>query len=445
MSLEPYTKQQLSDASRDAITEAMQRLPIRETPPQWLCEGQKYSDANITADLETDYHNRTIENSDLVQRIAAGIPSHVLDGWSCLGRAIHCLIRGDARNAIHLGYYAELRAALAIVASEGIAIFDQQHFIVHADGTVDRLCSDAETPTNKGTHAMIWPVYEWWIDQRSSIELITSVIKPGGQTIKDWFASPATRDIYLDLNAKKWLDDWGLDIRRMTLDHGARNASSYGPSAIHGWKVMLRPETIETLLQFWRMFEPKSNSRFDEIDRLLLKQVLVGIFKGQTRKQQGSRSWNQKFGEFISDFLDGRSEDEQTWWKTFFVETASNERTIPLEYAAQKSPADAALFPVEMLSRAALLLRIATGSCGLHLNNIGVGWDSLEFWLEDIGTRRGFWKPDGYPEDPIDLWSDISDAIEDLETTYDSPLPEPADSIMKLEECERIGLWGFGV
>ena len=35
---------------------------------------------------------------------------------------------------MHLGYYAELRAVLAIVASEGIGIFDRLHFVIDEYG-----------------------------------------------------------------------------------------------------------------------------------------------------------------------------------------------------------------------------------------------------------------------------------------------------------------------
>ena len=137
--------------------------------------------------------NGTVDDSALAQRIAASVPSHVMDGWSYFGRAIHCLIRGDTRNSVHLGYYAELRAALAIMAAEGIGIFDRQHFIIDKDGVSQRLCTTTNTPTASGTHKIIWPVYRWWYQQGLSLDLVTSIIQPGGNAISHWFNSPSGR------------------------------------------------------------------------------------------------------------------------------------------------------------------------------------------------------------------------------------------------------------
>ena len=386
----------------------------------------------------------------LAERIAASVPSHVVDGWSSFGRAIHCLIRGDTRNSVHLGYYAELRAVLAIMASEGVGIFNRQHFIVEADGVVNRLCSKIGTAAKYGTHEIIWPIYNWWIQQSASLNLVITVITPGSRAIQEWFAPGNVSDVYLLPRAGKWLQDWGLDLKRMTRDLGARNASSYGPSAIHNWQVMPKHDAVEAIVRFWETFEPTQSSRFDEVDRLLLRRVLAVMFQGVTTKRRGTKNWRLGFEKFISEFLDNQrmqnlGEQERGNLKRFLAEAGGGEKATPLEYATHKSDVDASSFPIEMLSRAALLLRIATGSCGLHLNEVGVGWKSLKFWLNDVGIRRGFWEQGSYPEDPIDLWADVLEAIEELRFVDDKSTTVTADSLFKLEECERIGLWGLGV
>ena len=209
MNLKAYSKQQLSKASRDAITDAMRQLPLDTIPPRWLPQGQRYSEPNIAEVLKNDQNNGTVDDSALAQRIAASVPSHVLDGWSYFGRAIHCLIRGDTRNSVHLGYYAELRAALAILAAEGIGIFDKQHFIIDKDGVSQRLCSSTSTPIQSGTHTIIWPVYRWWYQQSVYVDLVTSVIQPGGNSMGQWFNTPNWRNTYLSPSTKDWLRGLG--------------------------------------------------------------------------------------------------------------------------------------------------------------------------------------------------------------------------------------------
>ena len=453
-----YAKQQLCQASRSAIAEAMGQLPFQNgAAPRWLPTGQRYSDTNIAEALRKDIREGTIDDSALAQRIGASIPSHVIDGWGYFGRAIHCLVQGDTRTAVHLGYYAELRAVLAIMASEGIAILHDRHFVINKDGEATQLCSQEGKPITQGTHQTIWPVYNWWIQQTAAFKVFSTIIKPGGREIQDWFDLPGQQKIYLGPTAATLLDAWGLDLKRMQRDREARNASSYGPSAIHNWEVIGKSEAVEAVVQLWQAFEPHENSRFDVVDRLILKQVLTVAFQGQTGRNPRIKKWHRSFCQFVDNFLDHHNDYplvqvDRTNWHRFLAGNGTATVPTALERASNDSVSSVAWFPIEMLSRAGLLLRIASGSCGLHLSHVGATWDSLMFWLNDIGIRRGYWDQYSGPESPIDLWVDISEALEDMDEVRntDHGLAGGSDgslanSLFRLEECERIGMWGFGV
>ena len=62
------------------------------------------------------------------------------------------------------------------------------------------------------------------------------------------------------------------------------------------------------------------------------------------------------------------------------------------------------------------------------------------FWLDEIGIQRGFWSPGLYPGDPTELWSDINDVLEAIDRG--ESIIEGGRS--KLEEYERVGMWGIG-
>ena len=90
--------------------------------------------------LRDDLSNDRINSDRLSEYIGISAPVHSMDGWSFLGRSIHCLSRGDPYIAVHLAYYAELRAALAILAAQGIGVFSYPHCVIDSEGR----CNDRQ-------------------------------------------------------------------------------------------------------------------------------------------------------------------------------------------------------------------------------------------------------------------------------------------------------------
>jgi len=91
---------------------------------KWLGVTNRYSKDTI-AKIKSDASAKKIrEPQQLSQYISASCLLHCSDGWSYLGKAILSILRGDPHRARHLAYYAELRAAVALLATEGIGIFN---------------------------------------------------------------------------------------------------------------------------------------------------------------------------------------------------------------------------------------------------------------------------------------------------------------------------------
>ena len=105
-----------------------------------------------------------------------------------LGRAIDCHSRGDFDASRHLAYYAELRAALSLLAAEGVGIFDDRHFIINTPkdclhiGALPR----AGRRSDLGTHYFAWAALEHWSDLRRSVELLGKIISASGFALVDW-------------------------------------------------------------------------------------------------------------------------------------------------------------------------------------------------------------------------------------------------------------------
>jgi hypothetical protein len=93
----------------------------------WIGRANRYSRDTIRR-IKSDIGIGGVRSPrQLSQYVAASTVLHCADGWSYLGKAISCLLRGDPHRCRHLAYYAELRAALSLLASEGVGIFQDRH------------------------------------------------------------------------------------------------------------------------------------------------------------------------------------------------------------------------------------------------------------------------------------------------------------------------------
>src|SRR5205085_2086646 len=73
----------------------------------------------------------------LADYLALSTWSHAFDGWRYLSKSALSLLRGARSVALHMAYYAELRAALSILAGAGIGIVDYNHFGLTSAGSTN--------------------------------------------------------------------------------------------------------------------------------------------------------------------------------------------------------------------------------------------------------------------------------------------------------------------
>ena len=123
-------KATISSLSRSDIERTMAGLKPFLKRSMWIGTTNRYVN-DVIARLRESEPNSATHKRNLAQYIAASTCLHANDGWSYLGRAFACLIAGDAHRALHLGYYAELRAAMSLLAGNGIGVFNNKHLQNH--------------------------------------------------------------------------------------------------------------------------------------------------------------------------------------------------------------------------------------------------------------------------------------------------------------------------
>jgi hypothetical protein len=438
----------LRRGSHAAVVERLTSLSSTLQTGRWLPEANFYVTDTIRKlqDFGKKKKSPKLRQRAMVEYVAVSAPLHSADGWSFLGRAIAAVIAGDANAARHLAYYAELRAAMSLMASEGVGIFNNSHFVVYDA----RHCR--HVPTTHATHKFTWDCIKHWAELRRATQPLMEVVRPGNVPVREWldqFISSHSTAL-----AARWLSFWGIDLRSFPEDREARNEASYRPTALRHKDGLSADERSEFIENFWSLCEPTQPSRFGNLDRYILRDSVREIYKITT-----GYAWDSQlpdFGRHCERMIhaiapSGLSESN---WLAFLTGTASPDRPLLLREAddRQSDVADPR-HHLKVIARAALLLRLATGAAADLLERCDASAETLKFWWEAIGREAGLWRASGPPDDLTDLWVDIEEAIitnrEWLSATSDRSIgawvASGAAGLHTLGSCERIALWGLGL
>jgi hypothetical protein len=441
-------------SSRDHITiHHLRRADVEQTllglhrfmkNESWVGQRNRYSIDTIAKLKLESTPGRLQRPRQLSEYIAASCLLHCSDGWSYLGRAISSLLRGDPHRALHLAYYAELKAATSLLATEGIGIFHNRHFAITGSNLASAL------HTRSGTHEFAWDCLEFWAGQASSGSLFAQLVRPYGISLENWFA-PVGGAIVFAPQAQAWFQQWGMDLRILADDRKARNTSSYQPDGVPKTWVIDAHSTVNFVRNLWEALEPSPMCRFEIIDQHILRLSLESAFYGR----HGIRPSKAvaRFTQFAKQVVghQGLAPLIEQQWLAFMTRKVTPKTHDIFKFSEQSSQGNNdAHFAV--ISRAVLLLRSASGSTMRLFQAAGHSVQSFAFWWEAVGHARGLW--DGTRDaDLQDLWIDIREFLTDVEAFQDRHMPqdqtlyrlcsEMGHAVVGLSSCERVGLWGM--
>lgn len=350
--------------------------------------------------------------SDAPAYFASCSVGHLFDGWSFLGRSYSALLRGDATAAIHCGYYAELRAALALLPSQGILVTRNNHlYALGRDGSLVH-----EAAAGAGTHAHTWRLFGLWSHAARSLDLVGSVIAPGNVPLEVWLsAAQLAYGVSPLAQAQKVLQQWAIDGARMAKDKDRRGLMSYNPSEF----LASRPFDAEAYIaDCWELMEPDPASRFGRVDDGLLR-VLCEGWAGEDE---------------IAD-----NADEIT--RRLFDQVGAPRQLAAAAPDLVRFALDDGVEPWHVLSRACLLLRLATGAVTQAMAVGGVDCSDMVDWgLRLAAERRLTDSADDI--ELLDLWADIDVALQDRASAASLGMPRDAP-LRQLETTERVAIWAL--
>jgi hypothetical protein len=369
--------------------------------------------------------NRPLSNNQVKTYMASSVLLHTLDGWGYLSSAIDNLLKGDPSIATHLAYYAELRASMSFLASEGIGIFNNRHIHVDSAGNINPNPGVIQRNRNHngrtnvkrefGTHQFVWDAMEAWINSSikpNNFELL-KVFSVNNKTFEQWTkAFPHPVSSTGNVIIKKWLRKWNTDVRYFRSDRDTRNFASYTPQRLTNTPLLLSVnQVIDKLSSFWELIEPEETNRFHILDKYLLRiyiQELYSSLSAPLKRQSNLES-------IIKDTLDALGLNHDKSFIDFLKDTNIISHDLFVE--AHKNALDSSTGVINALSviaRAALMLRIATGMTTLILSEAGIAKNDLNFLWNRVGTENGFWISGKIPVKFEELWTEIKDDIDDV-------------------------------
>jgi len=434
--LSPTNQTRLDRSSRQSVRDAFFTLRRYLAGGNWLGPRNIYKE-----DCIQKIRSGVDRHIQLAQYVAASVPLHCMDGWGFLGRAMGCLINGDSQVARHLGYYSELRATMSLLAAEGIGIFDYKHASILANGTFEKV----ETYR---THGMAWKALENWSKHQKSGDILGEIISPEGIALKEWLQSFGAVFNILHL-AKKWFDSWGIDLEIYSEDQYIRNEASYRPTRIKKLESNGLKETSEFLVGLWDLCEPNNLSRFHILDLHLLRLSLESVYESVNGKapKEDLVDYEKKIEIMLNNL--SITDNRRNFIKEFLLRKIIKKTPEVFRYAEKNPNIDLEDPHFQILSRAFLLLRVATGATAKIINDGRFKRNHLNFWWKPLGEERGFWNPNDEPSELMDLWLDVQEALININDgssgTFKDWREEKSSDVSVLVGCERICLWGLEI
>ncbi|MGL4674015.1 MAG: hypothetical protein ACRCXK_04050 [Wohlfahrtiimonas sp.] len=407
--------------------------------------------ASMASDAIKNHHISPLNTTDVKEYLAISIFAHMIDGWSYMNNAINAFLTGDPSIAIHLAYYAELRAAISFLGSEGILMVNNQQACIDSN---DELYVPSAQQTSlkikrSGTHTATWDITKEWISNHTRGDRVLEYFTYRGRTFKELIPSipncSATTTSAQVLLIKNWLQTWCFDIQKYKDDRDGRNASSYNANINKEFSPLKLKDRLNILNEFWLLLEP-SEDCFSNLDRYLFALYLDEIYQNNIRS-----GINSSKEDFIGSFYQNSGLSIDQTLTDIFI----NNKMNSLILQASDNQIDTVtnnIKPLTIIARSILLLCFCSKACAYILKKNHIVKNDINFYISKVGQGIGLWRSEE-PEQLSELWIDINDLIIDLKESLENDDPL---NILDLRDCfpayseiytqfSRVGLWGLGL
>ncbi len=428
------------------INKGVLNIKINRLPKKsWLRKGNPYS-RNTIARLKNEGARSPVKPNELAEYIAASSVLHCTDGWMFFSNAIEDLLNGDQSTAVFMAYYAQLRAVMSFFASEGIGIFNLKHywFDSHNNSFI----------ANGKTHEFARDLLSAWAQDPNCSGKIFGILKFENVFFSDWIyqAQILRGSSLITTLTTDWLKMWSMDLKVLTKDHELRNEVSYRPQGFFSYKKHGNIEkSLALIIDLWRSAEPYGSNNFSVLDRYMLRNSLAWLFRRSRGRSPINSSRYYNFVETAMINLGMNTNGDLFEFLTFKIEPQDHP---VLKYAKKPGLQDGTIDVLPILSRAYILLRIASASSEKLLQSGMIVKDDIDFWWKDLGLELGLWSLTTEPAFFSDLWEDVRNPLDDIDSwivdnkgsvELFSLHQNLSSELKQFAKFNKAGLWALGL
>ena len=439
--LSPTDIAYLDKASPSTVVDHFHRISRHFSADRWLGPRNVYRSAPVAAIKARNPTSGRDRPLQLTDYIAASCVLHLWDGWNYLGLAANSHIAGAVPSSKHLAYYAELRAAMALLATQGIGVFDHQHCVISSPGSVLYL-------SGRGTHVATHLYLDHWAKSRHAGHLVGRILHLEQDPLSEWMQYLPGGAAWSPIGTEL-LEQIGIDLRRMSNDRSIRNEASYRPSGLIPSGPQDVPLDAQFLIDMITLLGPSTSSAgFAFLDEFLCRRLMERAYQVMTGFSPSRRMPQYAINNMLIQMVHSKRRREEL--KRFLTRADESKDPSLLVAANQKARRQSHDLHLQMLGRATVLLRLATGAVRELMIQTDVDLGTLSFWWEDSGSRQGLWADAPSADDLIDIWKDVDDGLNDLSSHLEnalesrqSLLSKCAGSISQITRLTRFNLIGL--
>ena len=426
-------------ASATVVQDAATALSGRLLPGQWVDPGSPFCRPASEAVDELEALDAGLASRYLCEYLAISTLFHCFDGWSFLGRAIDAEMAADPATAGHLAYYAELRGAMSLLASQGVGVFDRVHTATIGDQSFTIIRDGGPT------HQFIWRALDRWA-HRGAPQVLFRIVAPYGITLDEWMELMHPSPGGVAALAATLVRQWGFELQKFDADRRLRNLISYNPTSLVAAAPRGISDVLRPVIDLWRCCEPTRPGAFHQLDWLLLRHSLTVVFGNGNG---GDPSYSERVEE-IDRHLGLSADDHAALVQRL---SPTDIGSTILTSARVVTPVTESNYSTQVMARATLMLRLATGCVRTVFDTTQDEVNQfLSRWSVKSSVSRRARPSTGARA--ADSWTDVSESL-DRVTQWVSEDAAPrsyfefwrersADAAV-LSSTERIFLWGLGL